>query len=78
MRERLLHDLGLKAAELNETEKEILGDVASVGDTSIGLPIMRPLLLRGLIFTKKLAMTRTSYQKFVYREFIGAWRKGFA
>jgi hypothetical protein len=45
VRERLLHDLGLKAVELNETEKEILGDVASVGDTSIGLPIMRPLLL---------------------------------
>jgi len=78
VRERLLQDLGLKAAELNDTERELIRDVATVADTAIGLPIVKPLLIGGRIFGRKLATTSNAYQKFVYREFIGAWKRGFA
>lgn len=77
VRERLLVDLGLKSAELNETERELIRDVATVADAAIGVPVVRPLLMGGRIFGKKLATTNSPYQKFVYREFIGAWRRGF-
>jgi hypothetical protein len=78
VRERLLHDMKLKTTELNETERELLRDVASVADSAIGLPIVRPLLIGGHLFSKKLANAGNAYQKFVYREFIGAWKRGLA
>lgn len=78
VRDRLLLDLGLKSADLNETERELIRDVATVADTTIGIPIVRPLLMGGRIFGRKLSSAGNSYQKFVYREFIGAWRRGLA
>lgn len=74
----LLHRLGLKSVEMNETERELVRDVASVADSAIGLPIVSPMLIGGRALTQKFAAAGNAYQKFVYREFVGAWKKGVA
>jgi hypothetical protein len=74
----LLQRLGLKSVEMNETERELVRDVASVADAAIGLPIVSPMLIGGRALSQKFAAHGNAYQKFVYREFVGAWKKGVA
>jgi len=74
----LLQRLGLKSVEMNETERELVRDVASVADAAIGLPIVSPMLIGGRALSQKFAASGNAYQKFVYREFVGAWKKGVA
>lgn len=74
----LLQRLGLHSVEKNTTERELIRDVASVADTAIGLPVVTPVLIGGQAVAQKFRASGNDYQKFVYREFIGAWKKGVA
>jgi hypothetical protein len=47
-----------------------------VADSAIGVPGVQALLIGGRMFGRKLAEPQNSYQKFVYREFISAWKRG--
>jgi hypothetical protein len=75
VRDQLLERLGLKRTELNETERELVRGVASVADSAIGLPVVSPLLIGGRALGQRYAAPGNAYQKFVYREFLGAWKK---
>lgn len=74
--EDLLRRLGLRPGEMNETEADLVRNVASVADSSLGVPVVSPVLLGGRALGQKFLAPGSAYQKFVYREFVGAWKKG--
>ncbi len=76
VRRQLLDRLGLRQVELSGVERELVDSVASVASAAPGIPIVSGLWFSARSLGKQYAYTGAQpYQRFLYREFIDAWKK---
>lgn len=76
VKRQLLERLGLRRAELSAVERELIGTVASVGEVATGVPIVSGLWFGARALGKQFSFAGAQpFQRFLYREFVGAWRR---
>lgn len=76
VKRQLLERLGFHRAELSAVERELVGSVASVGAAVTGLPVVSGLWFGARTLGKQFAHGGSQpYQRFLYREFVDAWKR---
>lgn len=75
VRRQLLERLGLRPVALSATERELVETVASVAQAAPGVPKMSGLWFGVRAVGKQFAFTGQPFQRFLYREFVGSWRR---
>jgi len=72
----LLERLGLRRVELSPLEQELVSSVASVTQAAPGVPKVSGLWLSARTIGKQRTFTGAQpYQRFLYREFLDAWKR---
>jgi hypothetical protein len=72
----LLERLGLRRVELSPLEQELVSSVASVAQAAPGVPKVSGLWLSARTIGKQRAFAGAQpYQRFLYREFLDAWKR---
>lgn len=73
---QLLDRLGLRRAERSPLEEELIGSVASVTGTATGFPVVSGLWFGARALSKHLPRPGARpFQRFLYREFVEAWKR---
>ena len=73
---QLLDRLGLRRAEMSPVERELVGSVASVAAAATGVPVVSGLWFGARALGRRLPPTGgQTFQRFLYREFVGAWKR---
>lgn len=73
---RLLERLGLRRVELSPLEQELVSSVASVAQAAPGVPKVSGLWLSARTIGKQRSFAGAQpYQRFLYREFLDAWKR---
>lgn len=73
---RLLDRLGLRHAEPSAVEREIVSSVASVASAAPGIPVVSGLWFAARSLGRQYTYPGAlPYQRFLYREFIDAWKR---
>jgi hypothetical protein len=73
---QLLDRLGLRSVELSPVERELVDSVASVTQVTPGVPRVSGLWFGVRALGKRFTFPGAQpYQRFLYREFIGAWKR---
>ncbi|MEE4541384.1 hypothetical protein V2S66_05310 [Streptomyces sp. V4-01] len=76
VKRQLLERLGLRRVELSATERELVGTVASVAGAAPGVPKVSGLWFGARTLGKQFAFTGAQpFQRFLYREFVDAWKR---
>lgn len=72
----LLERLGLRRVELSPLEQELVSSVASVAQAAPGVPKVSGLWFSARAIGKQRSFTGAQpYQRFLYREFLDAWKR---
>lgn len=72
----LLERLGLRRVELSPVEQELVSSVASVAQAAPGVPKVSGLWLSARTISKQRTFAGAQpYQRFLYREFLDAWKR---
>ncbi|MBR7824675.1 hypothetical protein KDK95_00015 [Actinospica sp. MGRD01-02] len=72
----LLERLGLRRVELSPLEQELVSSVASVAQAAPGVPKVSGLWVSARTIGKQRTFTGAQpYQRFLYREFLDAWKR---
>jgi hypothetical protein len=72
---QLLERLGLRQVELSATERELVDSVASVVQVAPGVPKVSGIWFGARKLGKQLTFSGQGYQRFLYREFLDAWKR---
>lgn len=76
VKRQLLERLGLRRVELSAMERELVGTVASVAEAAPGVPKVSGLWFGARTLGKQFAFTGAQpFQRFLYREFVDAWKR---
>lgn len=76
VKKQLLERLGLRRVELSEVERELAGTVASVAEAAPGVPKVSGLWFGARTLGKQFAFAGAQpFQRFLYREFVDAWKR---
>ncbi|MER7007737.1 hypothetical protein ABT297_32495 [Dactylosporangium sp. NPDC000555] len=75
VRRQLLERLGLRQVTLSPVERELVAGVASVAESVPGVPKVGGMWLGLRSAGKQLKATGSPVQRFLYREFLLAWRR---
>ncbi|GAA1959242.1 hypothetical protein [Kitasatospora viridis] len=76
VKRQLLERLGLRRVELSAVERELVGSVASVSGAVTGLPVVSGLWFGARSLGKQFVFGNAQpYQRFLYREFVDAWKR---
>ncbi|AXI76817.1 hypothetical protein [Peterkaempfera bronchialis] len=76
VKRQLLERLGLRRVELSAIERELVGSVDSVGSMVTGVPVVSGLWFGARSLSKQFGFAGAQpYQRFLYREFVGAWKR---
>lgn len=75
VKRQLLERLGLRQVELSAMERELVDSVASVAQAAPGIPKVSGLWFGARTLGKKFRFTGQPYQRFLYREFVDAWKR---
>ncbi|MDI5965629.1 hypothetical protein [Streptantibioticus silvisoli] len=76
VKRQLLERLGLRRVELSDIERELVGTVASVAEAAPGVPKVSGLWFGARTLGKQFSFTGAQpFQRFLYREFIDAWKR---
>jgi hypothetical protein len=76
VKRQLLERLGLRRVELSAMERELVGTVASVAEATPGVPKVSGLWFGARTLGKQFAFTGAQpFQRFLYREFVDAWKR---
>ena len=71
---QLLERLGLRDVQLSPVERDLV-KAASVAESTIGLPKVSGLWIGPRTVGKRMMFRGNPYQQFLYREFLGAWKR---
>jgi hypothetical protein len=73
---QLLDRLGLRRAEMSAMERELVGSVASVTQVATGVPAVSGLWFGARTLGKQFAFVGAQpFQRFLYKEFVNAWKR---
>jgi len=75
VKQQLLERLGLKGVDLAPLEKELVQSVASVAESAPGVPKVGGVWLGIRSLGRRLTFSGRDYQKFLYKEFLEAWKR---
>ncbi|MEU4107776.1 hypothetical protein [Streptomyces sp. NPDC027717] len=76
VKRQLLERLGLRRVELSEIERELVGTVASVTEAAPGVPKVSGLWFGARTLGKQFSFAGAQpFQRFLYREFVSAWKR---
>lgn len=75
VKKQLLERLGLRSVALSPIERDLVTDVASVAESVPGVPKVSGLWMTGRRIGKQVGAARTPVQRFLYREFVQAWKR---
>lgn len=75
VKKQLLERLGLRSVELSPIERDLVTDVASVAESVPGVPKVSGLWLAGRRLGKQVSAAGSPVQRFLYREFVQAWKR---
>ncbi len=76
VKRQLLERLGLRKVELSAMERELVGTVASVAEAAPGVPKVSGIWFGARTLGKQLSFTGAQpFQRFLYREFVDAWKR---
>jgi hypothetical protein len=76
VKRQLLERLGLRRVELSAMERELVGTVASVAEATPGVPMVSGLWFGARTLGKQFSFSGAQpFQRFLYREFVDAWRR---
>ncbi|MEO3798459.1 hypothetical protein [Nonomuraea sp. B1E8] len=76
VKRQLLERLGLRKVELSPIEHEFVDTVASVAQAAPGVPKVSGIWLGARSLSKQFAFSGAQpYQRFLYREFVDAWKR---
>lgn len=75
VKRQLLERLGLKNVELAPLERELVQGVASVAESAPGVPKVGGVWLSMRSLGRRFTFSGKDYQKFLYREFLEAWKR---
>lgn len=72
---RLTERLGLRPVELSPVERELVASVASVSESVTGVPKVSGLWLGIRSLEKRYVFAGEPFQRFLYKEFVKAWKR---
>jgi hypothetical protein len=76
VKHQLLERLGLRRAEMSAMERELVDSVASVTQVATGVPMVSGLWFGARALGKQFSFVGAQpFQRFLYREFVGAWKR---
>ena len=75
VRRQLLERLGLQRVRLSQVERELVPGVASAMGTIPGVPTVGAVWIGARIVGRQLGSGGTSMQRFLYKEFLHAWKR---
>lgn len=76
VKRQLLERLGLRKVELSAMERELVGTVASVAEAAPGVPKVSGIWFGARTLGKQLSFAGAQpFQRFLYREFVDAWKR---
>ncbi|MFB6844821.1 hypothetical protein ACFCXS_08170 [Streptomyces sp. NPDC056373] len=76
VKHQLLDRLGLRKAEMSPMEMEMVNSVASVTQVATGVPVVSGLWFGARTLGKQFAFVGSqSFQRFLYKEFLNAWKR---
>jgi hypothetical protein len=75
VKRQLLERLAFRPVELSPVERDLVENVASVTQAVPGFPKVSGLWLGARTVGKRFGFTGNPFQRFLYREFLDAWRR---
>jgi hypothetical protein len=75
VRQKLLERLGLRSVDLSPVERELVDGVASVTQAFPGVPKVSGLWIGVRSVEKKYVFSGEPFQRFLYKEFVKAWKR---
>ena len=75
VKKQLLERLGLRSVDLSPIERDLVSDVASVAESVPGVPKVSGLWMAGRRLGKQVSAAGSPVQRFLYREFVQAWKR---
>lgn len=75
VRQKLLERLGLRSVELSSVERELVDGVASVTQAVPGVPKVSGLWIGVRSVEKRYVFSGEPFQRFLYKEFVKAWKR---
>jgi hypothetical protein len=72
---QLLRRLNIRGVELSPVERELVQDVASVSQAAPGLPILTGLYVMARTAEQRMLFPGKPFQRFLYKEFVKAWKR---
>jgi hypothetical protein len=75
VKRQLLERLGFRSVDLSPIERDLVTEVASVAESVPGVPKMTGLWMAGRKIGKQVGVAGSPVQRFLYREFVQAWKR---
>lgn len=75
VKKQLLERLGLRSVDLSPIERDLVTGVASVAEAVPGVPKVSGLWMAGRKIGKQVGGAGNPVQRFLYREFVQAWKR---
>jgi hypothetical protein len=75
VKRQLLERLGLRKVELSAMERDLVDCVASVAQAAPGVPKVSGLWFGARALGKQFRFSGQPFQRFLYREFVDAWKR---
>lgn len=75
VRQKLMERLGLRSTALSPVERDLVGGVASVVEAVPGVPKVSGLWIGVRNVEKRYAFSGEPFQRFLYKEFVKAWKR---
>jgi hypothetical protein len=75
VQQKLLERFGLRSIDLSPVERELVNGVASVTEAIPGVPKVSGLWISGRSIGKRYVYSGEPFQRFLYKEFVKAWKR---
>ena len=75
VRQKLMERLGLRSVDLSPVERDLVNSVASVTESVSGVPKVSGLWIGIRSVEKRYVFSGEPFQRFLYKEFVKAWKR---
>jgi hypothetical protein len=75
VRQKLMERLGLRSVDLSPVERDLVNSVASVTESVSGVPKVSGLWIGIRAVEKRYVFSGEPFQRFLYKEFVKAWKR---